>query len=297
MNYQEIADLLFMSERSVRRYVDLYMSTGGVDTSGCRHGPQQLLSDFEQITVLQSLVNKPTIYLEELQKDLNEATGTLVSLVTICQTEHRLGFTRKRVQKIALQRSDDLRAQYISVFSPEMLVWVDETGSDRQNAIRSYGYSLRGMHAQSYQFRVGGCRISAVGIMTTEGIEDAYLTENNVDGEAFEHFVRTSLLPILMPFNGVNCHSVVSMDNASIHHMEQITDMIHGVGALVRWLSPYSPDLNPVEEVFSQVKSYLKANESVYLSTSSPRCIISMAFNTVSQDHCINYIRHAGYLH
>ena len=119
MNYQEIADLLFMSERSVRRYVDLYMSTGGVEASGYRHGPQQLLSDFKQITVLQSLVNKPTIYLEELQKDLNEATGTLVSLATICRTVHRLGFTRKRVQKIALQRSDDLRAQYmadISVF-------------------------------------------------------------------------------------------------------------------------------------------------------------------------------------
>ena len=65
-----------------------------------------------------------------------------------------------------------------------MLVWVDEMGSDRRNAIRSYGYSLRGMRAQSYQFRVGGGRISAVGIMTTEGIEDAYLTENNVDGEA-----------------------------------------------------------------------------------------------------------------
>ena len=100
-----------------------------------------------------------------------------------------------------------------------------------------------------------------------------------------------------MPFNGVNRHSVVIMDNASIHHMEQITDMIHGVGALVRWLPPYRPDLNPIEEVFSQVKSYLKANESVYLSTSSPRRIISMAFNTVSHDHCINYVRHAGYLH
>ena len=71
------------------------------------------------------------------------------------------------------------------------------------------------------------------------------------------------------------------MDNASIHHMEQITDM-HGVGALVRWLPPYSPDLNPIEEVFSQIKLYLKANESVYPSTPSPRCIISMAFNTVS---------------
>ena len=157
-----------------------------------------------------------------------------------------------------------------------MLVWVDETGSDRRNAVRSNGYSLQGMRAQSYQFRVGGCRISAVGIMTTEGIEDAYLTENTVDGEAFEHFVHTSLLPILMPFNGVNSHSVVIMDNVAIHHMEQITDIIHGVGALVRWLPPYSPDLNPIEEVFSQVKSYLTAMRSVYAYAVEWSCIFKL---------------------
>ena len=73
--------------------------------------------------------------------------------------------------------------------------------------------------------------------------------------------------------------------------------MITGVGALIRFLPPYSPDLMPLEEAFSQVKSFLQANDFAYLSTQSPRVIVSAAFSTISQQHCIGYIRHAGYMH
>jgi len=92
--------------------------------------------------------------------------------------------------------------------------------------------------------------------MSTGGMEDAYIAEGNVNGEVFENFVRKSLLPILQPFNGANACSVVTLDNAAIHHLEQIEDMITGVGALIRFLPPYSPDLMPLEEAFSQVKSF-----------------------------------------
>lgn len=227
MTYSEIADVLYMSERSVRRYIEQYMTTGGVEAAEQRHGPTVLLNNFQQLTVLQSLVNKPTIYLDELRKEFYDSTGAWVSLATTCRTVHRLGFTRKKVQQIALQRSDELRARFmadVSLFYPQILVWVDETGSDRRSSIRSYGYSLRGVCACNQQLRIAGKRINAIGIMSRAGVEDVYITEENVDGDVFEDFVRTTLLPLLMPFNGVNSHSVVIMDNASIHHMEKIRD-------------------------------------------------------------------------
>ena len=180
----------------------------------------------------------------------------------------------------------------VSLFDPQMLVWVDETGSDRRNSIRSYGYSLCGMRACNHQLRIAGNRVNA--IVSCAGVEDVYLTEGNVDGDVFEDFVRTTLLPLLLLFNGINSHSVVIMDNASIHHMEKVTEMIEGVGALVRFLPPYSPDLNPIE-VFSKVKHFLKANDCVYISTLSPRSLVSIAFNSISKTDCIGYIQHAGY--
>lgn len=118
--------------------------------------------------------------------------------------------------------------------------------------------------------------------------------EDSVNGDVFEYFVRTTLLPLLMPYNGHNTHSVV-MDNASIHHLETVQDMILGVGALIRFLPAYSPDLNPIEEVFSKVKRYLKANDMLYLATQSPRLFVADAFLTVTHEDCIGYIKHAGY--
>ena len=64
-----------------------------------------------------------------------------------------------------------------------------------------------------------------------------------------------------MPFNGINPRSVVLLDNASIHHTHRPIELIESVGALVHFIPPYSPDLDPVEELFSKVKACLKEND------------------------------------
>ena len=101
-----------------------------------------------------------------------------------------------------------------------------------------------------------------------------------VNGDIFEDFVCTTLFPTLQPFNGTNSRSVVVLDNASIHHLDRIQDIIHSSGALVRFVPPYSPDLMPLE-VFSKIKYFIKANEHIFLTTSSPRLLIAMAFASV----------------
>ena len=99
----EIADLLFVCKRSVERYLSLYHATGSVTPRRQQqHGPPRLLTEFEQISILQSLVNRPTMYLEELQSELYDLTGTWVHVSTICRTVQRLGLTRKKVQLVAL---------------------------------------------------------------------------------------------------------------------------------------------------------------------------------------------------
>ena len=75
-------------------------------------------------------------------------TGTIVCISTICRTVHRLGMTRQKVRYVALQQSVDQRVMFmadISMSEPEMIVWLDETGSDRKNSVRAYGYGLCGL--------------------------------------------------------------------------------------------------------------------------------------------------------
>ena len=85
------------------------------------------------------------------------------------------------------------------------------------------------------------------------------------------------------------------MDNASIHHLERVQDLITRIGAKLMFLPPYSPDLMPLEEVFSKVKAVLKANDNLYLVTSTPELMIKLAFATVTPEDTLGYIKHVGY--
>ena len=62
----------------------------------------------------------------------------------------------------------------------------------------------------------------AIPIVSLEGVHNIYLKEGATDGNRFVEFVRNCLLPVLQPFNGVNSRSVVILDSASIHHVEQV---------------------------------------------------------------------------
>ena len=93
---------------------------------------------------------------------------------------------------IALQKSETLPIKFmveISAFEPQMFIWIDETGMGMRNAIRSYGYSIRGLTPQTCCLKVGGKRISAISLMTMHKVEDVYLTEDSINGEKFEDFL------------------------------------------------------------------------------------------------------------
>ena len=145
---QEIASVLFMCEKSVHRYLSLFHSTGSAAPKQHAGGVSKTLNEFEQFTVLQILIHHPTAYLHEVQEQLFQATGIWASASTICRTIKEHGFTHKKVEVIALQRSEERRIEYMaemSLFNPDMLIWIDETGSDRRKSVRKYGYSLRGI--------------------------------------------------------------------------------------------------------------------------------------------------------
>jgi len=115
--------------------------------------------------IIHIVLIRPGIYLREVQRELREETGTEVCLLTICRFLHRNGFTRQRLRIAASQRDGLLRAQFVSdvsLYKPEMLIFLDETGSDRRDCIRTYGYSLRGKLLVTHRLLVRGQRISAI---------------------------------------------------------------------------------------------------------------------------------------
>ena len=146
-----------------------------------------------------------------------------------------------------------------------MFIWIDETGCDRRNCTRKYGYSLRGITPRDHRLLVRGIRYSAIPVMSMEGIHDVAILAGTVNGDRFEQFVSNTLLPHLNPFNGSNPLSIVIMDNCTIHHVDRVINLIEITAqAKIIFLPPYSPDLMPLEEVFSKVKATMKENDDAF---------------------------------
>ena len=133
--------------------------------------------------------------------------------------------------------------------------------------------------------------------MSLDGILDVLVTEGTMDGDRFINFIRNVLSPHLLPFNGVNPRSVIIMDNASIHHVDGAIDLIENqIGARVCFLPAYSPDLNPAEGVFSQIKAIMKENDKLFQVFSAPRALLAMAFASVTTEDCKGHIHNCGYI-
>ena len=147
----------------------------------------------------------------------------------------------------------------------------------------------------SHKLLIGGEHLSTIACISMEGILEFQTVKSSVDGDICYDFVSSKLLPLLMPFDGKNHHSIVVMDNACIHHVDGISDLITTAGALLIFLSPYSPDYNPIGETFSKVKSYIRAQEQEFeLGGMNLKDIILLAFAQITPTDCLKWINHCG---
>ena len=175
-----------------------------------------------------------------------------------------------------------------------MFVFLDESGTDCRESLRKFGYSMSEKCTRSHKLLIGGKRVSVVVAMSTNGILDYRLVRGRFDAMEFKKFVEKCLLRRLMPFDGINLHSIVTMDNASIHHAGNSIKLIESMEALVLFV-PYSPKLNAIEEEFSSIKAYIKANEEVLQQTDDIEKVLAEAIASILPENCQAWIKDSGY--
>ena len=294
LKLREVAKNLCVDVSTVHRIVKNFHLTGTVSKRSYPRNKRPTKKMTDAVKLL-TVIEESSVYLKEIQLKVQRLTGFEVSHPTaLCGYLKETNFSRQKMKLVAKQRDEDLRSAYkldVSIYSPSMLVFIDETGTDKRDCLRRYRYSLRGKTPSSFKMLVRGERISVIGIMTTNGILDFHGT---TDGAVFLEFIELCLLPCLMPFNGVNPNSVVILDNCSIHHIEPVTQLINSVGAMVHYLPPYSPDYNPIEWCFSKVKKVTALLEVEMELTKDIEFIVRSAFATVTTDDCQSWIRDTG---
>jgi len=108
-----------------------------------------------------------------------------------------------------------------------------------------------------------------------------------MDGEAFLTYVRTFLCPTLNPGD------IVIADNLSSHNVAGVKEAIAAKGATLRYLPPYSPDLNPIEKMFSKLKALLR--KAAHRTVDALWNEIGKLLDAFSPDECRNYFASSGY--
>lgn len=300
LNYSpsKIARNLSIDESTVRRVMHTFINTGDVAK---RQYPSErsfrIITEPVKYFIIHLILQKPGIFLREITDEITATLGLDVTESAVCKVLKKIGFSRQRLALFALQRDDYLRLQFtadVSLYRRESLIFVDEIGTDSKDAVRSYGYSLRGKPLKAQKLLVRGEHVSAISALSMDGIIALKIVRGGVDGDAFYDFVCSSLLPHLMPYNGTNKHSTVILDNCSIHHIAEVSDVFKDTSVLTHFLPPYSPDYNPIELAFSKVKYMIKSLEVEMQAIDDIETIVLCAFATITAADCQAWIESIG---
>ena len=188
--FVEIAERLNVSISTVCRVYKLFKETNAVDPkSRCKPRLHTRQMDMQlELYVIGYVLEHPGIYLFELCRKIQDASGVQVSKSTICRLLRRHGFTRKKLQQIALQQSTLLRGKFMAttmLYKREQFVWLDETGSDNRTYLRKYGYAIKGERPRCRQLLCRGERISAIAALSTDGLVVAEVMKGTTNANTF----------------------------------------------------------------------------------------------------------------
>lgn len=165
-------------------------------------------------------------------------------------------------------------------------VFLDECGVTT-DLLRRYGRSPRGTRLHDHTPCGHWQTHTVIAGLRLGGLTAPAVFDGPIDNPSFLAYIDQILVPTLRP------GEVVVLDNLVIHKQPGVRAAIERVGATVRYLPPYSPDLNPIEMAFAKLKAYLRAVRP--RSFEGVCALIRDALPRFTPQECANYMAHAGY--
>ena len=169
---------------------------------------------------------------------------------------------------------------------PRQLVVVDESGVTTEMR-RRYGRAPRGERVREATPAGHWRTLTLLGAMTSEGMLATMTVESPTDGEVFLAYLDQVLCPQLRP------GQVVVMDNLGAHKVSGVRERIETTGAELRYLPPYSPDFNPIEQAWSKTKQRLRSAKARTLEALEDA--VTQALASITAQNASAWFRHCGY--
>ncbi|MGH9422488.1 MAG: IS630 family transposase [Thermoanaerobaculia bacterium] len=237
----------------------------------------------------------PDATLAELRGWLLDVHGIKICVGALWNALRRmeLSFKKKRAYAAEQERPDvrQEREAWLAAqpaLDATKLVFLDETWLSTNMARRSgrcpKGQRLKAAipygHWKTTTFLAGLCHDGWIAPLVLDG---------PIDAESFRAYVEQFLAPALHP------GQIVIMDNLASHKVAGIREAIEAVGAYVLYLPRYSPDLNPIEQLFAKLKALIR--KAAARTLENLWAALADALRRCAPDECRNYLAHAGYRH
>ena len=187
---------------------------------------------------------------------------------------------------IATEQDPQARADWraeMAACAPHTLVFLDET-STQTTLTRSHGRSTGVIGRVP---RNHGPNVTCLAALTPMGMQAPWVFEGALDGPLFAQWVRDCLVPTLAP------GATVVLDNLQVHRHAGARAAIEAAGCQLCFLPAYSPDFNPIEQVFAKLKSHLRAAGARTFETLVEAIGTGLARITLTDIH--GFYRHCGY--
>jgi transposase len=171
-------------------------------------------------------------------------------------------------------------------FDPLRLFFLDETNANTRMH-RPYGRGPIGERVPDtipYRHYESTTLLSVIGL---QGVVASFVYEGGTDVPAMEAFIEEQLAKVLHP------DDILVMDNLASHKSATIQQMLADIGVEVELLPPYSPDFNPIENMFSKMKAYLK--KIMQEATDPLWKLVGNALATITTTDIAGFFRHCGY--
>ena len=165
-------------------------------------------------------------------------------------------------------------------------MFLDETWA-ATNMARRYGRAPRGQRVVDAVPHGHWRTTTVVAAPRADGIVAPLVLDGAIDGPSFLAYVEQFVAPTLRP------GQVLLMDNLSSHKVAGVREAVEAAGATLRYLPSYSPDLNPIEQVFAKLKALLRA--AAARTTEALWAAVGRLLGRFTPAECARYLAHCGY--
>lgn len=297
ISYQVIAASLNLSLGSIyallQRYEQHLNDGGSIVDFFKKSGPKVSTSTIIQSKILNSIIDDCSRTQKGIADQLIQS-GTPVSQATICKNLKKIGMTRKKLKKIKdvnnpiqmMQRQQ--YAAEVSLIDDNNIFFIDETGFNLYTSF-SHGYSPKKLEAMITVPKSKGRNISLLAVISKRKIECFKIEEGAFNSDKYLDFLVQLVSNNILP---KNCYLIA--DNVPFHKSTNVVNFLRKENINYKFLPPYSPALNPIEEVFSLIKSRYSNLRPLSKTSGDIKNKIVRVINDILEDRNIemcNYYR------